>query len=887
MPATQLADALLRAYHADEEISPGVAFRKALDQVGLDYTTESLERIDRLLRQMRRELAPQFGTFVDDPAKRNFLLLLCHYIGTVVARQTLQQAERQLHDDIADALPRLDPLGFPAGIAPSTADVRRDEAPGGVAFPLATIKAILFSGDASCSIAADAALAMRRASWRLTWARLATRSTEREAAHRQARQKAVEDYVLRGVDVARISYLVRTGRAAFGPDARPAPLEWEWGLAEALAALAETQVTDVERARARGQPPPVPVARLAFATRYTAQMIDVFSHLLRRRRGGDAEANSRFRPDEIEYVALGFAAGCESAALRMARILCAAWQPPQAYPDPVRPTARAIFGLLARHLAVPMPPLTPSGRRPALDALLDNDRWLHPDAGALAPLVEAVCAEYEEEAPDAPFRALPVCLVLMFKLRAMRGLANPAVAHPLLAAPLGAWAEPVELGHCLDPLLRSVRERLHRHGYDEDAIEAAATGAAPPRVPSEFARPAQTADLSPLSAVIAPKSEPPRDAPDVAALLPRPMGAAKGRAFRAAGVLRHRMADPWNGMREGLEMRHAGWVALVGFAYAWWAAAAFHASEIRGQGGPGVLGLYFMLAVVFVVTMAVVGVVFGRISKHGGDAIPFFAIVLLAVFLLGYGPPSWTMMILGALVYFVTAFSYKTTGEDDRDLACILWDKTATEIEASAEYLRRFSSPLWDKLDLQRSVPVRIFEGRQGAHSFAVIDMRHTGYGLLFDNGRTAITTIFVVTLPRKFVHPVVTWHPGGYQVSVDGEHVYLAATQKQVRPRDWLERIQLTIKVAQSVEEATAAQAASRPATYRPAGAGVLVYGFWALVCLLVAIAALVGGLAAILGFIPPDKGSPVALLVDALFVGAFAVFGFSYHYERVKKRW
>ena len=79
------AEKYLQAFHDGEEFPGGLAFRKALLQVKLDYTVESLSRIDRLLDQIRTKLRPEYGEFIDEPQNQNFLFLLCFYVGKVAA----------------------------------------------------------------------------------------------------------------------------------------------------------------------------------------------------------------------------------------------------------------------------------------------------------------------------------------------------------------------------------------------------------------------------------------------------------------------------------------------------------------------------------------------------------------------------------------------------------------------------------------------------------------------------------------------------------------------------------------------------------------------------------------------------------------------------------
>lgn len=77
-------DALVERYPFEH----GIAYRKALYQLGLDLTAASLLRIDNLLEQLRPKLAVSEAEFLARPANRNFLHVLAFYIGSVVAQES-------------------------------------------------------------------------------------------------------------------------------------------------------------------------------------------------------------------------------------------------------------------------------------------------------------------------------------------------------------------------------------------------------------------------------------------------------------------------------------------------------------------------------------------------------------------------------------------------------------------------------------------------------------------------------------------------------------------------------------------------------------------------------------------------------------------------------
>ena len=90
----------------------------------------------------------------------------------------------------------------------------------------------------------------------------------------------------------------------------------------------------------------------------------------------------------------------------------------------------------------------------------------------------------------------------------------------------------------------------------------------------------------------------------------------------------------------------------------------------------------------------------------------------------------------------------------------------ATKITPSKEYLQKFTSPLWDALDLEDCTPLMIVEGKQGTLPYMVIEMQHRAYGILSRNGATAVSTFFIVTLPDASAKQRITWYPPARRVS-------------------------------------------------------------------------------------------------------------------------
>lgn len=77
---------LLQAMQQGPAPAGGLAYREAVQQLGLDFSLASLERLDALLRQIRRQLAPDYDSFINQPDTQNFLRWAAFYVGTAIAR---------------------------------------------------------------------------------------------------------------------------------------------------------------------------------------------------------------------------------------------------------------------------------------------------------------------------------------------------------------------------------------------------------------------------------------------------------------------------------------------------------------------------------------------------------------------------------------------------------------------------------------------------------------------------------------------------------------------------------------------------------------------------------------------------------------------------------
>jgi hypothetical protein len=212
-------------------------------------------------------------------------------------------------------------------------------------------------------------------------------------------------------------------------------------------------------------------------------------------------------------------------------------------------------------------------------------------------------------------------------------------------------------------------------------------------------------------------------------------------------------------------------------------------------------------------------------------------------------------------------------------------NERAKEVPITSDYLQKFVSPLWDALDLEQCKPLTAVEGVQDNFPFAIIEMRHRAFGLLADNGQTAITTFFSVELPKAAGERRIARRLPEYQVSADQNYVYLALPGEQIRPGKWRFLVQQTIEVARSLDSVSADADVRPPSsrTYTPVGAGVIVHAFWGIVCLGFSLLFAGYGIAIIFRIVRSESvGFGAQLLLAA--VGAFA--GAIYYLRRVRKR-
>ena len=156
MPITDIANMYLEAFHNGEEPDGGLSFKKALGQSRLDYSKESLSRVDVLLDQIRVRIKPEYNDFIADQANVNFLYLLAFYIGKVVALETGSKIEWYGYDEMISRIPSNRDF-FPNCFGTSvTCILSGGKSNGGFFVPLAAVETRLYDDEPDKSVAFSA-----------------------------------------------------------------------------------------------------------------------------------------------------------------------------------------------------------------------------------------------------------------------------------------------------------------------------------------------------------------------------------------------------------------------------------------------------------------------------------------------------------------------------------------------------------------------------------------------------------------------------------------------------------------------------------------------------------------------------------------------------------
>lgn len=93
-------------------VQNGLAFESLLRATRLDYSVQSLERIDVFLDALRKTRKISEASYLEDPATQNLLYLLAFYVGEVIGRSLGAQPQWSTYEELAAGQPQVDGPAF-------------------------------------------------------------------------------------------------------------------------------------------------------------------------------------------------------------------------------------------------------------------------------------------------------------------------------------------------------------------------------------------------------------------------------------------------------------------------------------------------------------------------------------------------------------------------------------------------------------------------------------------------------------------------------------------------------------------------------------------------------------------------------------------------------
>lgn len=150
----------LNTFFQEKPWQDGLAYEQELRGCRLDYSPESLFRIDALLQSIRQNEAPDAESFFEQLDKQNFLSVLAFYCGETVGRTRRQAAVWLHYGEFAEQSPELAADYPPALWTDFLAEFRHYDGSKTVFFPLKSICGALFGNDEEQSVLCAAAALM-------------------------------------------------------------------------------------------------------------------------------------------------------------------------------------------------------------------------------------------------------------------------------------------------------------------------------------------------------------------------------------------------------------------------------------------------------------------------------------------------------------------------------------------------------------------------------------------------------------------------------------------------------------------------------------------------------------------------------------------------------
>ena len=255
--------------------------------------------------------------------------------------------------------------------------------------------------------------------------------------------------------------------------------QWEFYLSTELNSFALLRLFEVESKAVRDQAFDYQSAFRAYAAVRLANLIYLNVHIRSPQRLGVQLSSMGIHL--VPFAALGMIIGDESA-IPLVRLLIAAYRKGWYVRDDRYPIYTFMLLLMADFFEESMPPDTPAllGSSPFAPLFA---QWSCPQPTEIVPLCLAACDFHTTRCDyykDAEFSLghwcyTPVEIMLLMRLRSLRGLEKPAFEHPLWTSAFSGVQSGVPT--LPDELIERIEQRMRADGYDEQFIIQGVLGA--------------------------------------------------------------------------------------------------------------------------------------------------------------------------------------------------------------------------------------------------------------------------------------------------------------------------------------------------------------------------------------------------------------------------
>lgn len=259
------------------------------------------------------------------------------------------------------------------------------------------------------------------------------------------------------------------------PPVDPAFRPWEPSLPDELSLYAAFRLADLQDSIEAGNAWNTGAAHAAFFGRSLSMFVELFGHAQFPARF-PGRTLSMMGMDSFAFLSLGLVIGEAAQFNRLAPLLIEANRRGYFYDKGLRPVFSFMLRLCAASLGAEDVP--PDGDEAELSLLDLLRNWRSPDPNDIAEHCLAACdfhtrrcsvsRKHFHEFENGDWATLPIEILLLFKLRELAGLANPALVHPLTEGLRCALPTASPVSH--DPLLAAVAGRMKRTGYADEIV---------------------------------------------------------------------------------------------------------------------------------------------------------------------------------------------------------------------------------------------------------------------------------------------------------------------------------------------------------------------------------------------------------------------------------